>query len=416
MSFFLFIFGIYSHDRKLICFPSLPAPPATAAVVVVVVATTVVIYTSSSRSRRRRSHSAFVLIITSGPATDQPPPSSSSSPADPRLTSLRLPSAFVLIITSGPVTDEPPPSSSSPPADPRLTSLRLRPQTRSLPDPETTFTSSPTPLRILVRNIVEQPRLARLGLVCRSEVLLEDVGAFGGDLVHPGLHHAPQHLLVDLSGDSRTLLKEERRDDVPLAGDDAKDHDGGGKLCMLHDGNLLDVFADAPVVRPVTRLVLDEILFIREESQPPSGPVLELVQQSRRLDLLRLIGGIRDEHAVRIALGGVTNVLLVRSADRRLVTAHVSGDLGVALASNIVDCLLDSGDELVCPNDRRTNVVGLSFGSKLVLVLTRLSLPPNVHDHGPLEPKPGHHFRRLLPDAKRSYYFCSVLIFHPEKG
>ncbi|CAE1259077.1 unnamed protein product [Acanthosepion pharaonis] len=82
-----------------------------------------------------------------------------------------------------------------------------------------------------------------------------------------------------------------------------------------------------------------------------------------------------------------------------------SADLGVALASIIVDCLLDGGDGLVSPNGRKTNVVGLSFGSKLVLVRTRISLGP----------KPGHHFRRLLPDAKRSYYHCSVLIFHPGK-
>ncbi|CAE1273477.1 unnamed protein product [Acanthosepion pharaonis] len=124
---------------------------------------------------------------------------------------------------------------------------------------------------------------------------------------------------------------------------------------------------------------------------------------------------IRDEHAVRPPIGEVTNVLLDRSTDRRLVTAHVSDNFGVALASIIVDCLLDSGDEHVGPNCRRTNVVRLSSGSKLVLVITRLPLPPNVHDHGSLEPKSGHHFRRLLPDAKRSYYHCSALIFHPGK-
>ncbi|CAE1297379.1 unnamed protein product [Acanthosepion pharaonis] len=130
--------------------------------------------------------------------------------------------------------------------------------------------------------------------------------------------------------------------------------------------------------------------------------MLELVQQSRRLDLPRFLAGIRDEHAVRLAVGEVTNVLLDFSADRRHVTAHVRSDLGVAPASIIVDCLLDGGDELVSHNGRRTNVVGLSFGSKLVLVLTRLPLPPNIHDHGPLEPKSSHHFSRLLPDAKKA--------------
>lgn len=222
--------------------------------------------------------------------------------------------------------------------------------------------------------------------------------------------------MVDLSGVSQALLKEEWRYDVLLTGDDAKDHDGGGKLCMLHDRNLLDVFADPIVILPVARLVLDEILFIREEPQHPGGSVLELIQQSHPLDLPQLLGGIRDEHAVRIAVGGVTNVLLDRSADRRLVTAHVSSDLVVALASIIVNCLLDSGDELLDLNGQRTNIVGLSFGSKLILLLTCLPLPPNVMAYGPLEPKPGHHFHRLLPNIKTSYYHCSVLIFHPGKG
>ncbi|CAE1173298.1 unnamed protein product [Acanthosepion pharaonis] len=202
----------------------------------------------------------------------------------------------------------------------------------------------------------------------------------------------------------------------PLAGDDVEDHDGGGKLRMLHERILLDVFLDPPVVPPVARLVLDEILFIREEPQHPGGPVLEIVQQSRRLDLPRPLGGIHDEHAVRLAVGGVTNVLLARSADRRLVTAHISGDLSVALASIIVDCFFDGSDELVGPNGQRTNVVGLLFGSKLVLVLTCLPLPSNVHDYGLLEPKLGHHFRRLLTDPKRSYYRWSAFIFQPGKG
>lgn len=151
--------------------------------------------------------------------------------------------------------------------------------------------------------------------LCVGVVMLEEVGSYGGNLIHPGLNHAPQHLLVDLSGDSQALLKEEWKHDVHLTGDDARDHVEGGKLCMLHSGNLLNVFANPPVVLFVAHLVLDEILFIREEPQHPGGAVLELVQQSHHLDLPRLLGGICDEHALRHAIGGATNVLLNRSAD-----------------------------------------------------------------------------------------------------
>lgn len=61
-------------------------------------------------------------------------------------------------------------------------------------------------------------------------------------------------------------------------GDDAKDHDAS-------------IFADSPVFLPVARLVLVEILFIRENLEP--------VQQSCRLEFPRLLRRIRDEHAVK---------------------------------------------------------------------------------------------------------------------
>ncbi|CAE1313938.1 unnamed protein product [Acanthosepion pharaonis] len=56
------------------------------------------------------------------PATNQPSPSSTSSPADPRLTSLHLRPHH-----HQRTTNQPPPSSSSSLADSRLTSLHLRP-------------------------------------------------------------------------------------------------------------------------------------------------------------------------------------------------------------------------------------------------------------------------------------------------
>ncbi|CAE1310681.1 unnamed protein product [Acanthosepion pharaonis] len=160
-----------------------------------------------------------------------------------------------------------------------------------------------------------------------------------------------------------------------------EDKSEGGRFIL----KLERVPKDLPIILSVAHLVLDEILFIREGPQYPGGPVLELVEQSHRLDLPRLIRAIRDENEVRFTVGRVTNVLLDRLADRRLVTAHVGGNLGVSLVSIIVDCLLDGGDELVDRNGRRTNVGGLSFGRKLVLILRRLPLPPNIHVHGPLE-------------------------------
>ena len=152
------------------------------------------------------------------------------------------------------------------------------------------------------QNVVEQPHLGCLGLLCRSRVLLEDVGMSGSDLIHTGLHHALQHLLMDLGDDSQALLKEEWRLDMFLAADYAKDHDNGGKLYMHHDGNIFNVFADPPVILPVGHLILVNIFFIREEPEHPGRPMLELVEESCRLDLPQLLGGIHDEHAVRPTL------------------------------------------------------------------------------------------------------------------
>ena len=79
---------------------------------------------------------------------------------------------------------------------------------------------------------------------------------------------------------------------MPLAGDDIKDHDGGGKLHIHNDRNIFNVFADPPVVLPVDQLV--QILF-NKEPEHPRELVLELVKQSHHLDLPQLLGGIRDE-------------------------------------------------------------------------------------------------------------------------
>ncbi|CAE1177479.1 unnamed protein product [Acanthosepion pharaonis] len=205
-----------------------------------------------------------------------------------------------------------------------------------------------------------------------------------------GLHHSPQHHLVDLSGDSQALLKEERKHDVPLAGDVAKDH-GRRKLRMLHGGNLIHVFADRPIVLPVVWYWM--IFFSLEKNLSiPADPCLSSFSKTA-------------------ALTSLDNLQAFVMSMRRSSTCDSPCQRRSWRSSGF--CLLDGGDDLVGLN--RTNVVGLSFGSKLVHVLTRLPLPPNVHDHGPLEPKQGHHFRRLLPGAK-SYYRCSAFIFNPGVG
>ena len=60
----------------------------------------------------------------------------------------------------------------------------------------------------------EPPRNGHLRLVCRSGVLLEDIGTYRSDLVHPGLYHAFQDV-GELGGESQALFKKERKYDMP---------------------------------------------------------------------------------------------------------------------------------------------------------------------------------------------------------
>ncbi|CAE1245217.1 unnamed protein product [Acanthosepion pharaonis] len=199
----------------------------------------------------------------------------------------------------------------------------------------------------------------KASIVEESGVLLEDLGAPDGGLDHPGFHHAPQYLLADLSCDSPALWKEERRHDAP-----------------------------------------------------PPPPSLEMTPRNIHLSfcLLLVWSWMKFFSSEKNLSIPADSFLCSFSKAAALIFLDYLEAFVVSMR------LLDGGDELVDPNIRRTNVVGLSLGSKLVLVLTRLSLLPNVHDYGPLEPKPDHHFRRLLPDANRSYYRCSALIFHLSKG
>ena len=85
-------------------------------------------------------------------------------------------------------------------------------------------------------------------------------------------------------------------------GDDSKDHDSGGKLRMDHDENIFDVFADSTVVLLLVHFVLVKILLTEKNLSILADlffledPCFLPRWRSRRFDLTRLLGGIRNEH------------------------------------------------------------------------------------------------------------------------
>lgn len=170
---------------------------------------------------------------------------------------------------------------------------------------------------------------------------------------------------------------------------------------MLYDWDLFDVLANPSVVLLVALLVLLKFLIIRD-AEHSGGPLLHLVEQTRFLDLSQLFGGRCDEHSERLAVGEVTNIPLDCSADCRFLADHVSGDLGIARSSITVNGLLQFSEELGCSSGRRSKGVSFALGSKLSLVLTRISLFQNVHNHGSLKVKPKSHFCRLFPIVKNA--------------
>lgn len=117
---------------------------------------------------------------------------------------------------------------------------------------------------------------------------------------------------------------------------------------------------------------------------------------------------------VRLVVREVANIMLDLPADSLLVAGHVSGDHGVALASINDNSLLDGSDDFICHDGQRSNGMGSAFGGMLHLVFTRLALPRNVHDHGPLESKPKIIFAGFIParkeattEARFSYYILT---------
>lgn len=91
---------------------------------------------------------------------------------------------------------------------------------------------------------------------------------------------------------------------------------------------------------------------------------------------------------MRFAVGEVTGSLLECPEDFRLVTAQVSSDPAVALGSITFEALLKGSDELIDPNGWRSTGVVLSSLVDFSLFLTCFTLPPNIHDQGPVQPSP----------------------------
>lgn len=110
--------------------------------------------------------------------------------------------------------------------------------------------------------------------------------------------------------------------------------------------DLLNIHADPPVLLIVGLLVLVGALFIRKEPEHSARPLKELVEQGHCPHLTRLLSARSDEHALKIAVGEVHNILLDHLADRQLVAAYVSCNLGVPPASITIEGLSDGSGEL----------------------------------------------------------------------
>lgn len=67
---------------------------------------------------------------------------------------------------------------------------------------------------------------------------------------------------------------------------------------------------------------------------------------------------------MRLAERKVSNILLDVVGDRRLVTAHVSGDRDIASTTISVGAVFDRSDDLVCPDGWRSNRVGFALTGK----------------------------------------------------
>lgn len=178
---------------------------------------------------------------------------------------------------------------------------------------------------------------------------------------------------------------------------------------MLYDGKPFHVLTYPPLPLLVALLVLVNLFPLIEEPEHSIGLSLVFVEQNfgLDLDLLRLIKGLGDEHAGKFAIERITNNVLDRMADRQTGATHFNGDLDVALVSITVNSLLDGSDDLFDSECKRLRGMVFTLGGTLLLVLTSLLLPPNVHDHGTLKPKAQNGRCRLPSGAKR---FCACIL------
>ena len=118
-----------------------------------------------------------------------------------------------------------------------------------------------------VQEVVGQPGLGGLGIVGRCPILLEDVGAAPGHLIHPGLHNIPHHINVRFGIHREAPLKEVGGHDVPLVGDHPEHHHRRQELGGHHHRDIAGVNTQPPVILSVEFLILVEIFFIRKKNQ-----------------------------------------------------------------------------------------------------------------------------------------------------
>lgn len=151
----------------------------------------------------------------------------------------------------------------------------------------------------------------------------------------------PQNFLVDPGVDHQALGEQKQGHNVPIAGDYPKEPDREERVGVPYDRDLFNVPADSSVVLLVASFFLIEGLFIREDPGYSVGPLFELNERICCLDFSRLFEGPYDAHGVRLAIGGVTNILLDPSLDQPFVIAHFNSDIRKDLGFITVDGLLD---------------------------------------------------------------------------
>ena len=191
--------------------------------------------------------------------------------------------------------------------------------------------------------------MGHLGVVGRGPVLLKNIGAPLGHLIHPRFDNIPDDVDVASSVETETPLKEVGRHDVPLVGDDPHHHHSRGELGRHDHRDGPGVAAKPPVVLPVDLLVLGEVFFIGKKNQLDvlSGKVLDLVQH-----LLGFLqpddhGPLRDKLPPAHLVGFIADVDSYIPSDGLLVNPHVRGQPRHGPSWVAVDLPLELDDEIL---------------------------------------------------------------------